>query len=183
VEEINFIQHNALLERCKKGDKKAQFEIYKLYYKAMYNTTLRIVNNATEAEDLMQESFISAFSNLENYKTDASFGAWLKKIVINKALDFLKKRKLKFDEFSEKISITETDDFQTDMAVAEKVTQIKQAIMQLPNGFRIVLSLHLLEGYDHSEISEILNITPSASRSQFARGKQKLISILKEQKK
>ena len=82
---------NQLIERCKKGDSKAQFAIYKLYYKAMYNTAFRILNNSFEAEDVMQESFLSAFTKLDSFSKQATFGAWLKKIVINNSITALKK--------------------------------------------------------------------------------------------
>jgi len=182
VEEVKIIQHNELLQQIKLGDKKAQFEIYKLYYKAMYNTALRIVNSKIEAEDLMQEAFISAFLNIDTYKGEVSFGAWLKKIVVNKSLDFLKKKRVKFDELKEKYDFVEQESFSFEESINEQVEKIKQAMTKLPDGFRVVFSLYLLEGYDHSEIAEILGITASASRSQFTRAKQKLVSILNENK-
>ncbi len=178
------IQQSDLLQRLQLGDKKAQFEIYKLYYKAMYNTALRIVNSRIETEDLMQEAFISAFLNFDSYKGEVSFGAWLKRIVINKSLDFLKKKRVKFDELKEKHDVSsENDEFSFELSVNEQVEEIKEAMKKLSDGFRIVFSLYLLEGYDHSEIAEILGITASASRSQFTRAKQKLITILNEKKR
>ncbi len=85
--------HQDILDACKEGDQKAQFQIYKLYYKAMYNTSLRIVNDTMEAEDIMQEAFLSAFDKIDTYSGTVSFGAWLKKIVINRSLDALGKEK------------------------------------------------------------------------------------------
>ncbi|TAH56263.1 MAG: sigma-70 family RNA polymerase sigma factor, partial [Methanosarcina mazei] len=90
--------HQDLLDRCKDGDRKAQFQIYKLYYKAMYNTSLRIVNNSMEAEDIMQESFLAAFEKIDMYSGTVSFGAWLKRIVINRSLDALSRRKVIFED-------------------------------------------------------------------------------------
>lgn len=81
-QEVQFLNlHQELINGCRRGDQKAQFQIYKLYYKAMYNTSLRIVNNTMEAEDIMQEAFLSAFEKIGFYSGTASFGAWLKKIV------------------------------------------------------------------------------------------------------
>jgi len=174
------IQHTKLIEKIKKGDRKAQFEMYKLYYKAMYNTALRIVNDNSEAEDIMQESFLSAFSKIETYKAEVSFGAWLKKIVVNKSLDFLKKSKLMLEEIDETKDFEYIDDFEIEQDVLQQVEKIKKAISKLADGYRVVLSLYLLEGYDHSEIAEILNIQASASRSQFTRAKKKLLEILSE---
>ncbi|MBN1251286.1 MAG: sigma-70 family RNA polymerase sigma factor [Bacteroidales bacterium] len=169
-----------LIEQCKKGNSKAQFEIYKLYSKAMYNTSLRIIKDEAEAEDIIQESFLIAFKNINTLSGELSFGAWLKKIVINKSLDFLKKRKIEFENIENiKLIDKEEDEENTKNETLElKVNKIKDAIMKLPDGYRIILSLYLLEGYDHNEISEILDISASSSRSQLARAKTKLIKLL-----
>jgi len=174
--------HQDLLDGCKNGDQKAQFQIYKLYYKAMYNTSLRIVNDAMEAEDIMQESFLSAFEKIDTYSGTVSFGAWLKKIVINRSLDSLSRRKAIFEDIDSHIGIR--DDSSEDILRKEeadiKVEEVKEAINKLPDGYRIILSLYLLEGYDHDEIGEILSISSSTSRSQLSRAKQKLVAELKK---
>jgi len=173
--------HQDLLDGCKTGDQKAQFQIYKLYYKAMYNTSLRIVNDAMEAEDVMQESFLSAFEKIDSYSGTVSFGAWLKKIVINRSLDALSRRKAIFEDIDFRVGIR--DDGNEDLLRKEeidiRVEEVKEAINRLPDGYRIILSLYLLEGYDHDEIAEILSISSSTSRSQLSRAKQKLIAELK----
>jgi len=174
--------HQDLLDGCKSGDQRAQFQIYKLYYKAMYNTSLRIVNDTMEAEDIMQESFLSAFEKIDTYSGTVSFGAWLKKIVINRSLDALGKKKAIFEDIEPHIGIR--DDGPEDQLRKEevdlRVEEVKDAINRLPDGYRIILSLYLLEGYDHDEIADILNISSSTSRSQLSRAKQKLISELKK---
>jgi len=173
--------HQDLLDGCKTGDQKAQFQIYKLYYKAMYNTSLRIVNDTMEAEDVMQESFLSAFEKIETYSGTVSFGAWLKKIVINRSLDALNKKKAIFEDIESHTGIKDesNDDFVRNEEVDVRVEEVKEAIERLPDGYRIILSLYLLEGYDHDEIAEILSISSSTSRSQLSRAKQKLISELR----
>ena len=85
--------HAELIERCRQGDREAHYQLYKLYSRSMYNVGFRIVNHEGEAEDVLQEAFISAFRNLEYYRGDASFGSWLKRIVVNKAINVLKKRR------------------------------------------------------------------------------------------
>ena len=168
--------HQDIIDRCCEGDQKAQFQLYKLYYKPMYSVSLRIVNDIEEAEDVMQESFLSAFKNIKSYRGEVSFGAWLKKIVVNRSLDVLKKRKVKFEEINERT--TEIEDYH--MPVKELDAKILQnAIQQLSDGYRIVLSLYLIEGYDHEEISQILGISNSASRTQLLRAKNKLRELLK----
>ena len=160
-----------MIEKCREGDQRAQFELYRLYYKAMYNVSLRIVNDEFDAEDIMQEAFLGAFNKMDTYQGEVSFGAWLKKIVINRSLDCLKKRKVKFEEVNEK-TMELPDEGATHLNV--NVDMLKRAIRQLSDGYRTVLSLYLLEGYDHDEIGDILNISSSTSRSQFTRAKAKL---------
>jgi len=174
--------HQDLLDGCKTGDQRAQFQIYKLYYKAMYNTSLRIVNDPMEAEDVMQESFLSAFEKIDTYSGTVSFGAWLKKIVINRSLDALSRRKAIFEDIDSHIGIRDesSDDLLRKEEADLKVEEVKEAINRLPDGYRIILSLYLLEGYDHDEIGEILSISSSTSRSQLSRAKQKLVAELKK---
>jgi RNA polymerase sigma-70 factor (ECF subfamily) len=174
--------HQDILDGCKVGDQKAQFQIYKLYYKAMYNTSLRIVNDTMEAEDIMQESFLSAFEKIDTYSGTVSFGAWLKKIVINRSLDALGKRKAVFEDIESHAGIRDEshEDSVRSEEIDVKVEEVKEAIESLPDGYRVILSLYLLEGYDHDEIAEIMKISSSTSRSQLSRAKQKLIGELKK---
>ena len=169
--------HQEIIDQCREGSQKAQFQLYKLYYRPMFSICMRIINNATEAEDVMQEAFLNAFTKLDTYKGEVSFGAWLKRIVINLSLDFLKKRKVNFDEINEKTN--QLPDYQMEIKEVN-MTVIKDAIQKLPDGYRVVLSLFLIEGYDHEEISEILGISNSNSRTQYLRAKNKLREILKD---
>jgi RNA polymerase sigma factor (sigma-70 family) len=171
--------HKKLIEDCKKGSRKAQFEIYRLYYKAMFNASLRIVGKQDEAEDIMQDSFLKAFSNLDQYRGEVSFGAWLKKIVINRSLDVVREKKWILEDIEDHEDEL-LDGGETEVYEEISTQEIINEIEELPHGYRIVLSLYLLEGYDHEEISEIMNISPSTSRSQFARGREKLAQNLKK---
>ncbi len=157
----------------------AQYMLYKLYAKAMYSISLRITNDQNDAEDVLQESFLSAFKNIEAYKGSATFGAWLKKIVVNKAINVVRKRRLAMISLEEHDICEEDTDSNEDTSY--KVEQVKKAIQLLPDGFRIVLSLYLLEGYDHNEIADIMHITASTSKSQFNRAKKRLKEILVNQ--
>jgi len=151
-----------------------------LYYKAMYNTCLRVVNETAEAEDIMQEAFLAAFTRINEYSGDVSFGAWLKSIVVNKSIDHLRKKKMFFEEIQNNIT-GESEDFdpliQTE-SIEKQVDKIKSCISQLPEGCRVVLSLYLLEGYDHDEIAQILKISSSTSRSQYTRARKKLLQLI-----
>jgi RNA polymerase sigma-70 factor (ECF subfamily) len=137
-----------------------------------------MVGNAGEAEDVMQEAFLKAFTKMDTYEGMVSFGAWLKRIVINRSLDYLKKRKVKFEEINEKIPDEEPEG----IVISEVHTEyLKKAIQQLPDGYRVVLTLYLLEGYDHEEIAQILGISNGSSRSQYLRAKLKLRELLKKE--
>jgi RNA polymerase sigma factor (sigma-70 family) len=173
--------HQDIIDNCRKGDRKAQFQLYKLYYKNMYNLSFRIINNSQEAEDAMQESFLSAFRKIDRYSGDVSFGAWLRRIVINKSIDAVKKRKIDFLNLDESTGYLPPEDEVNDMEeISLKVEKVHKCINMLPDGYRIVISLYLLEGYDHEEIADILNISASTSRSQYTRARQKLHELLKD---
>ena len=168
-----------MLDRCLNGDRSAQFEIYRLYYKSMYNSSLRIVGIPEEAEDIMQESFLTAFEKLKTYSHEVSFGSWLKKIVINRSLDLLRKRKILFEELYADLLVISEQEPEDESVTAEDV---KLAINSLSDGYRTILSLILLEGYDHEEVSKLLGIKNVTSRTQFSRARQKLREILTEKK-
>jgi RNA polymerase sigma factor (sigma-70 family) len=172
--------HQELIDACRKGDRGAQFKIYKLYYKAMFNTTLRIVNNSAEAEDIMQESFLDAFQRLDSYSGEGSFGSWLKRIVINRSLDFLRKQKDTVSLDDQEYEIQDTVEDNREEEIQSQVAEVRKSIFQLPEEYRVVLSLFLLEGYDHEEIAQILKISNQLSRTRYSRARQKLLGILKE---
>ena len=170
--------HSELIDACLQNDRIAQYKLYNLYSKAMLNVAFRICNDVEQAEDLLQESFVSAFKNLHSFKGTASFGSWLKRIVINTCLNFLRAKKLEIEELLENSDYYEEED-NVDFEEKELlVDKIKEGIMQLPTGYRLVISLYLLEGYDHKEIAEVLDISVSTSKSQYNRAKTKLKEIL-----
>ena len=171
-------KHAEIIDHCVRGDQKAYYEIYKLYSKAMFNICFRILGNKEVAEDVLQEAFVNAFQNIRSYRGKASFGAWLKKIVVNKAISHLRKQRMNLVELDDHYEIQEDNDHD-DLDLVLKVEMIREAIQKLPNGFRIVFSLYLLEGYDHKEIAEILGISESTSKSQYNRAKRKLKDIIR----
>jgi RNA polymerase sigma-70 factor (ECF subfamily) len=148
----------------------------------MFNAAVRILNDEDEAADILQESFLDAFTRIVDFRQESTFGLWIKQIVINKAISQLRKRKMELvtleDGKIEEIADTEIEDQEE---IQFQVQQIRQAIKLLPDGYRVVLSLYLLEGYDHEEIAHILKISENTSRTQFLRAKRKLIDILKTQ--
>ncbi|PKP22381.1 MAG: hypothetical protein CVU05_04140 [Bacteroidetes bacterium HGW-Bacteroidetes-21] len=175
--------HRDLVEQCRKGNRDAFRKLYELYSKAMFSICLRLIDDRHEAEDVLQESFTAAFSRLNEFRHDSTFGAWLKKIVVFKSIDALKKKKkgIEYLDNIERIPLTDTEsDPDNDYEKAMSVERIKRAMAKLPDGSRTVFSLYLLEGYDHSEIAGIMNISESTSKSQFLRARQRIKEILKE---
>ena len=169
-----------LIDRCKRGEATAFKELYQRYAKAMYNTCLRILSNASEAEDVLQESFTEAFRNIHGFEYRSGFGSWIKQICINRSINQLKRRKVTWVDIELANKHEETYSHETDeLDIQFRVEKVKLAIKQLPDGYRAVLSLYLLEGYDHEEIAEILQVSGSTSRTQYIRAKQKLLQLLK----
>ena len=171
--------HLNLIAKCKQNDQRAQMQLYDQYCCAMYATAYNFIKQKDVAEDMMQEAFLKAFQKIENFNGEVAFGAWLKKIVINQCLDWLKKRKLRIVTLDhEHVHIAEEDDWIVEDSIT--VEQIKSGIEQLADKYKIVLKLFLFEGYDHQEIAQILNITEVSSRSQVFRAKNKLKELLKQ---
>lgn len=165
--------HTDLVEQSIQGDRDARFQLYHLYSKAMYNICIRMVQNSEDAEDILQESFVAAFENLKSFRGNASLGSWLKKIVINRCLNFLKKKRIQTEMLEEERQIPE-DIEETEVLVSAGL--IHRMIKELPDGARIVLNLHLLENYKHKEIARMLDISESTSKSQYRRA----ISLLRK---
>jgi RNA polymerase sigma-70 factor (ECF subfamily) len=179
LESVFVDKHYALVAECKQGSKKACFELYRLYSKAMLNIAFRIVGSVDEAEDVLQEAFLDAFNRIRDFRQETTFGLWLKQIVVHRSINLLRKRRLEMVEIEEgQLDNIPDEEEEDDEEIQYKVVQVKEAMKVLPEGYRLVLSLYLLEGYDHEEIGQILNISENTSRTQFLRAKRKLNEIL-----
>lgn len=177
--EAVYLDKNAkLVQACHNGNRNAQFELYKLYANAMYNVALRIVNNTDEAEDVLQESFLDAFRRLADFRGETTFGLWLKQIVVNRSINYLRKRKAELVSLDD-VEV-EDEEQKDEESVVLKVETVRLAMAELAEGYRVVLSLYLFEGYDHEEIAHILKITENTSRTQYMRAKKKLYGILEQ---
>jgi RNA polymerase sigma-70 factor (ECF subfamily) len=162
-----------LIEKCLDGDIKAQYQLYKQYSKAMYNIAIRFLNNKMDAEDILQESFITAFDRLEDLQNRDLFGSWLKRIVINKCISLQRKRKIAFEEINEE---RHGETIEMDEGIPEvDPALVHKAIKELPSKGRSVLVLRALEGYSHKEIAETLGVSVSTSKTQYSRA----LSLLK----
>jgi len=170
-----------IIERSKKGNRQAQYQLYKLYSKAMFNICYRMMNDVADAEDMLQEAFSEAFRRLDSFRHESTFGAWLKMIVIHKCINEIKRKKAQLEFFDDMTPFEDEEDLTDVQETGLSPDKIKKAMTELPKGSRMIFSLYLLEGYDHQEISEILGISESNSKTQYMRAKQRIKEILKTQ--
>lgn len=178
MEAVYIDKHVPLINECRQGSRQAQFEIYKLYAKAMFNIAFRILNHHGEAEDVLQEAFLDAFMRIKEFRAETTFGLWLKQIVINKSITCLRKRKMDLVPVDELEIAMPAEEDEEELQL--QVDLVKKAITMLPDGYRLVLTLYLFEGYDHEEIAHILNISENTSRTQYMRAKLKLHRLLEK---
>lgn len=168
-----------LVEQCKINDRKAQLKLYKQYCDGMFCVAMRFLKNSDDAEDVLQESFIKAFQRIDQFKGEVTFGAWLKRIVVNRSIDFLKSKHQKTEELNEGyLHLAQDKDWTVEDGIT--IEEVKIAIEELPDKYKYVVKLFLLEGYDHNEISQILEISDTASRTRLLRGKVRLKETLKD---
>jgi RNA polymerase sigma-70 factor (ECF subfamily) len=169
-----------VIARCIAGDESAFKSLYDLYCNVMYNTAYRILNNQPDAEDLVQEAFLDAFRNISGFENRSAFSTWLKRILIYKCINHIKKKKLIVselkDNYSESIALEEDSG---EEEIQWEVTRIMKGIELLPNHYRLVVNLYLIEGYDHEEIALITDMPEATVRTQYIRGKKKLLDIIK----
>jgi RNA polymerase sigma-70 factor (ECF subfamily) len=173
------VSDSLLIEQCKQRNRKAQLAIYNKYCEGMFIVASRYMKDTAKAQDAMQDAFIKAFTKLSQFKGDVTFGAWLKRIVINTCLDAIKAQKAFMVELNEEIA--ESLPLEEDHTVSDSATaqEVKDTIQNLPEKYKVVTQLFYLEGFDHSEISMVLNISEASSRTLLFRGK----NLLKEQLK
>jgi len=166
-----------LVQLCKSGNQNAQLEVYNRYYKAMYNISFRIVKDSFEAEDIMQDSFLTAFTKLDSLKETVTFGSWLKRIVINNSIYHYKKNskynEVPLDDVLYKVE--DNDGVTSDYEFTNlKAKQVLETMKWLKDSYRISLTLHLIEGFDYEEISEIMSISYANCRTTISRTKENL---------
>lgn len=146
----------------------------------MFNVSMRITNDYAEAEDVLQESFLNAFQNIQAFRGESTFGSWLKTIVVNRAIAAVRKRRLELLPIDNH-DYADVPEGMDEEEMSYQVATIRKAIQQLPDGYRLVLSLYLLEGYDHKEIAHILQITEATSKSQYSRARKRLQELMSGQ--
>lgn len=170
--------HIDVVEKCKANDRSAQLKLYRQYCDGMYCVAMRFLKNSDDAEDVLQESFIKAFQKIHQFEGEVTFGAWLKRIVVNKCIDFLKSKKGNTIALDENYMVpVENDDWTVSDEIG--VEDVKKAVENLSGKYRYVVMMFLFEGYDHKEISQVLEISETACRTRLLRGKAQLKKILK----
>jgi RNA polymerase sigma-70 factor (ECF subfamily) len=172
-DELNI--NSQILARCRGGEVRAQFILYKQYSRAMYNIAIRFLNNKMDAEDILQESFVTAFEKLSELTSDNAFASWMKRIVINNCITHIRKHRIAFDDIKD----YPADDIDENDITGIDPSVIHNAIKLLPDGGRTILILHALEGYKHREIATMLGISESTSKSQYKRALELLSVNLK----
>ncbi|MBK7358015.1 MAG: RNA polymerase sigma factor [Saprospiraceae bacterium] len=175
-----------LVERVKQKDQRAFKELYDLFAKPMYNICLRIMNHEQDANDVLQESFVKVFQNIHQLQKAELFPAWIKRICVNTAIQAVKtKKKMILEEWDDvpgMVNLQDEQELVEEAAFEKNIHEIHEAIKKLPDRYRIVFSLHVLEDYSHEEIAKMLGIVSGTSRSQYLRAKQKLIELIKKNK-
>ncbi len=170
--------HKALVEQSRAGDRNAQYQLYGLYVDAMFNVAMRLLTIREDAEDVLQESFVEAFKKLDSFRFESTFGAWLKRIVINRSINHLRAKRMFSSSLENEGEPIEEDE--SEGADQVEIEKVKIGLGQLPEGYKQIITLYLIEGYDHVEIGEIMGISTSTSKSQYHRAKKKLIQIVNE---
>jgi len=172
--------HDDLVQQCKQGSTSGFKALYEKYVKAMYNTSLRIVAHPTDAEDIVQEAFIDAFRNIDRFTHGSTFGAWLKRIVINKSINHLRDKKKAFVDIGSVAHQPSADDEVADEEELElQVEAVIRAVKGLPDGYRTVFTLRAFENYEYEDIAATLAVSEATVRSQYHRARKLLITILK----
>lgn len=167
-----------LVKDCLKYKPSAQKQLYQAFARQMLGVCYRYTKSIQDAEDVMQEGFVRAFTFLHQYNNDGDLGAWIRRIMVNTALNYLKKnRKYQHDLSFETIDLTIVTT--EDPEVYLNTKELAELIRQLPTGYQTIFNLHAVEGYNHIEIGELLGISDNTSRSQYMRARQLLVRWIK----
>lgn len=169
-----------LVNECLKGKKAAQKELYERFAPSMLPVCYRYTKSVADAEDVLQEGFVKAFRNLQQYKGEGELGGWLRRIMVTTAINYLKKASRYQTEllFTDE-SMHAVSSYQPEVMLNAR--ELADLIRQLPAGYQTIFNLHAVEGYSHVEIGQILGIKEGTSRSQYARARALLIQWIEQQ--
>lgn len=181
MEVLEQISYEELVVRCKRGDSSAYTILYNRHSKEVYNTIYRLVNHTAEAEDLLQETFVSAFQAIGRFENTGGFRAWIKRIAINKSISCLRKKKIRFVELETSGAKAEEEIGIDENAFAFQVDEVKKAIEALPDNYRTIVQLHVFENITHAEIAGMLGLENNNVRIQYHRAKQRILKTLSKE--
>lgn len=168
-----------LIKGCLKNDRASQKQLYQQYAEVMLGVCYRYTKSLTDAEDVLQEGFIRVFKNLHQYRQEGELGAWIRRIMVTTALNFLKRNaKYQSDLAFDKLEMHPVTDENPEIQLNTK--ELASLIQQLPTGYQTIFNLHAVEGYSHVEIGQLLGITDGTSRSQYARARALMITWVKK---
>jgi RNA polymerase sigma-70 factor (ECF subfamily) len=170
-----------LIKQCQKKSQKAFDELFRTYSSLMYGICLRYTKDQHEAQDLLQECFIRILNKIDGYKFEGSFEGWIKRLTVNHAINFLKTKRHFMSEDISEYEI-ENENYNTDVISEMNAQDIIKMINKLPVGYRTIFNLHVVEGYKHTEIAEILEISDITCRTQFKKAREALIQMIIENK-
>ena len=156
---------------------KSQRELYQRFNGKMMAVCRRFASDLTEAEDMLQEAFIRVFTNIGQYRFEGSLEGWIRRIVVHSALEVLRKRLVRFTDIDGEVETLSSTD--TDAVEALSAGELMKLICDLPDGYRIVFNLYVIEGYDHNEIATLLSISAATSRSQLLKARRALQEEIK----
>ncbi|WKK82180.2 RNA polymerase sigma factor [Marivirga arenosa] len=169
-----------LIKGCQKGNRKSQYELYQQFSSGMMAVAMRYSKSTLEAEDILQEGFIKVFENIKKFRGDSSIGYWIKRIIINTALNH-QRSKLYLYPMVDVEEIREgVDSLSVDNLAVEDLMELVQ---NLPTGCQVIFNLYAIEGYQHKEIAKMLDISIGTSKSQYARARKILIEQIEKQSK
>lgn len=173
------ISDSELVEGCIRGERKYQELLYRRYSSKMYGVCIGYAKDRADAKDILQDGFVKVFTNIYKYKGDGSFEGWIRRIIVNTAIDHYRKTTKEAINMSA-VDIEHAKDIQVEVSVLEQMCakDIMSLIHQLPNGARLIFNLYVVEGYTHQEIAEKLNINQGTSKSQFARARKLLQELI-----
>ncbi|MDF1866112.1 MAG: sigma-70 family RNA polymerase sigma factor [Saprospiraceae bacterium] len=172
-------QEEQLVKSCLRGDSTAQRALYEHFKVPMFRLCLRYAKDRPEAEDLLQDGFIRVFLDLHQYKFNGALGGWIRRVIVNVALQHIRKNK----KMSNVVELeTVVNDYQTDEDVFSNmgVKALTKIIQKLPPGYRAVFNMYVIEGYSHKEIAEKMNFTVGSSKSQLSKAKAMLREMLEK---
>jgi RNA polymerase sigma-70 factor (ECF subfamily) len=178
------LTNNEMVELCKIGDPNGYAMVYHAYVKEVYNTIYRLVSSRSEAEEIVQDSFIAVFQSLKREKPIEQLGPWIKRIATYKAIDFIRKKKIRFVELEEELTTVEGEGDEIDEALfADQLVELRRAIDELPQAYRVIVQLHVFENIPQAEIARMLGIESNTVNVQYHRAKQKIIQAIKKTKR